>query len=355
MVNLERARQEYFAGILRQVAHLTDTDTGLNYALLDDKGSYVVRTGQVDGGGVLLRRELPVLFLDPRQVTLRSSVSPRPLVWTVQVSPAPDDTLMAAAQGARSIRLLIATATLAIVLGLIVVLRVTRASIDLASMRSDFVSSVTHELKTPLTTILGVSETLSRGRVTTGDGLNRYAQLLMQESRRLIRLVDNVLAYARVTDVTEVYSFQPLEPAELVAAALRGFPDLKSSSTVEIDVPRSLPTIRADRTSVVLTLDNLIDNALRYSYGERWLAIRGRAHDGRVAIAIEDHGAGIPEAELPLITKRFVRGRATEVPGSGLGLAIVTRVVRDHGGHMHIDSVPGRGTTVTLELPVAGE
>jgi signal transduction histidine kinase len=355
MVNLERARQEYFAGILRQVARLTDTDTGLNYSLVDDKGRYVVRTGQVDGGGALLRRELPILFLDPRQVTLRSTVSPRPLVWTVQVSPAPDDTLMAAAQGARWIRSVIATATLATVLGLIVAVRVTRASVELASMRSDFVSSVTHELKTPLTTILGVSETLFRGRVTTGDGLNRYAQLLMQESRRLIRLVDNILAYARVTDVTEVYSFQPLEPAELVAAALRGFPDLKTTTTLEIEVPSSLPTIRADRTSVVLTLDNLIDNALRYSSGERWLAIRGRACDRWVAIAIEDHGAGIPESELPLITRRFVRGRSTDVPGSGLGLAIVTRVMRDHGGEMRIDSVPGRGTTVTLQFPMSAD
>src|SRR5262249_58024143 len=155
-----------------------------------------------------VRRDWPIRFLDQRQVTARSSLSPRPMTWTVQVSPAPDDALIAAAQGARWIRTVIASATLAAVLGLLVALRVARASIDLASMRSDFVSSVTHELKTPLTTILGVAETMVRGRVTTGDALNRYAQLLMQESRRLIRLVDNVLAYARVTDVTEVYSFQ---------------------------------------------------------------------------------------------------------------------------------------------------
>ncbi|HMF95251.1 MAG TPA: HAMP domain-containing sensor histidine kinase, partial [Vicinamibacterales bacterium] len=274
--------------------------------------------------------------------------------WTVQVSPARDDTLMAAAQGAPWIRSVIVSATFAAVLGLLVALRVSRASIDLATLRSDFVSSVTHELKTPLTTILSAAETLFRGRVTTSDGVNRYAQLLMQESRRLKRLVDNILAYARVTDVTEVYSFQPLEPAELVAAALRGFPDLKPPA-VEIDVPRSLPTIRADRTSIVLTLDNLIDNALRYSSGERWLAIRGCARDRFVDLAIEDHGAGIPAGELPRITKRFVRGRSAEAPGSGLGLAIATRVISDHGGQMTIDSVPGRGTTVTLVFPRAGE
>src|SRR5262249_53182064 len=255
MVNLQRARQEYFAGLLRQVARLTDTDTGLTYSLIDDRGKYVVRTGRQEStGSVLLRRELPILFLDPRQVTLRSSLSPRPLVWTVQVSPAPDDTLVAEAQGAPWIRSVIVSATLAAVLGLLVALRVSRASIDLATMRSDFVSSVTHELKTPLTTILGAAETLFRGRVTTSDGVNRYAQLLMQESRRLMRLVDNILAYARVTDVTEVYSFQPLEPAELVAAALRGFPDLKPP-TVVVDVPRSLPTLRADPTANVPTPD----------------------------------------------------------------------------------------------------
>jgi signal transduction histidine kinase len=352
MVNLERARQEYFAAILRQVARLTDADRGLNYSLVDDNGVDVVHTGETAGGDAPLRRELPILFLDPRQVTLHLPMSRPATIWTVEVSAARDDTLVAAAQGARRIRFVIGSAMIAVALGLLVAIRVTRASIELAGIRSDFVSSVTHELKTPLTTILSVSETLMRGRVTTAEALNRYAQLLMQESRRLIRLVDNVLAYARVTDVTEVYSFQPLEPAELVSAALRGFPHLRAA-TVEIDVPESLPTIRADRTSVVLTLDNLIDNALRYSTGDPWLSIRARERERFVEIAIEDHGVGIPPGELPTITKRFVRGRSTEVPGSGLGLAIVTRVMADHGGEVRIDSAPGRGTTVSLMFAVA--
>lgn len=352
MVNLRRAREDYFAGILRQVARLTDTDEGLSYSLVDDRGVNVVRTGQTSGGDALLRRELPILFLDPRQVKLHPLMSPPPKVWTVRVSAAGDDTRITAARAARRIRVVIASATIAVALGLLVAIRVTRASIALAGVRSDFVSSVTHELKTPLTTILSVSETLVRGRVTTPEALNRYAQLLMQEARRLTRLVDNILAYARVTDVTEVYSFQPLEPAELVAAALRGFPHLRPPA-VEIDVPASLPTIHADRTSVVLTLDNLIDNALRYSAGEPWVAIRARERGRFVEIVIADHGIGIPAAELPLITKRFVRGRSTEVPGSGLGLAIVTRVVADHDGQMRIESTPGGGTTVTLVFPVS--
>ncbi len=113
--------------------------------------------------------------------------------------------------------------------------------------------------------------------------------------------------------------------------------------------------MRVDRTSMVLALDNLIDNALRYSgEGDPWLSIRATEFAHAVEFAIEDHGAGIPASELPEITKRFVRGRTTKVPGSGLGLAIVTRVISDHGGHMSISSTPGVGTTVRLTLPVSG-
>ncbi len=240
MVNLRRARKEYFAGILQQVARLTDAGKGLDYSLIDDQGVYVVGPERRGRGEVMLSRQLPVLFLDPRQVTLPPSMSGSSRVWTVQVSAARDETLVVAAQGARRTRIVIASATGAAALGLFVAIRVARASIDFANMRSDFVSSVTHELKTPLSTIRGVAETLARGRFTSPNTVQRYSQLLMQESRRLIRLVDNLLAYARVTDVTEVYSFQPLEPSELVAAAMQGFPQL-DRSFVEIDVPGSLP------------------------------------------------------------------------------------------------------------------
>lgn len=347
MVNLQRARDDYFAGILHEVAGLTD-DRGLSYGLVDDAGRYVVAAATA--GNILFSRELPVLFVDPKQVVVPWSAAPSK-VWTVQVSLAADDTVVAAAQGANRMRVVFASATAAVLLGLFVAFRLTRASMALANMRSEFVSSVTHELKTPLATILTAADTLLRGRVTTGDGVKRYARLVAQESRRLKRLVDNLLAYARVTDVTDVYTFQPLEPAELVDAALRGFAQL-ADAAVQLDVPRTLPTIRADRTSIVLALDNLIDNALRYAVGQPWLAIRGTRRDGVVEISIEDHGVGIPASELPLVTRRFVRGRSSSVPGSGLGLAIVSRVVADHQGELRIESTPGCGTTIRLTFPV---
>ncbi len=128
-------------------------------------------------------------------------------------------------------------------------------------MRSDFVSSVTHELKTPLANIRAMADTLAR-RPIGGETVRDYAELLMQEARRLTRLVDNLLAYARVTDVTEMYSFEPIAPAELVDDVLQNFrhPLSEREFKVEVDMPVDLPLVRADRTAMMLTLDNLVDN-----------------------------------------------------------------------------------------------
>ena len=180
-----------------------------------------------------------------------------------------------------------------------------------------------------------------------------YAQVLVQETKRLTRLVDNLLAYARVTDVTEVYSFEGLAVSELVDDALRGFRYQLAELEFEVhaDVASDLPLIRGDRTALRLALDNVVDNAIRYGGAQRWLAIRACSRDTHVVIDIEDHGAGIPADELPNIHRKFVRGRFAVPGGSGLGLAIVSRIVADHGGRLTIQSTPGSGTTASLSLP----
>jgi signal transduction histidine kinase len=186
-----------------------------------------------------------------------------------------------------------------------------------------------------------------------GDRLREYAQLLVQESHRLSRLIDNLLAYSRVTDVTQLYSFEPLQPAAVVDEALRGFHRLMTEQGfhTRVDVPATLPAVRADRTSIVLALDNLIDNAMRYSGESRELTIRGEAHDRTVEIAIRDYGLGIDAEELTRVTGRFIRGRSAPGAGSGLGLSIVNQIIKDHGGALRLDSVKGAGTTAVIVLP----
>jgi signal transduction histidine kinase len=226
----------------------------------------------------------------------------------------------------------------------------------LTAMRSEFVSSVTHELKTPLANIRAMADTLVR-RPIGGETVRDYAELLMQEAKRLTRLVDNLLAYARVTDVTDVYSFEPVAPAELVDDVLQNFRHQLSERgfTVELDIPVDVPLVRADRTAMMLTLDNLVDNAIRYSPGPQFIRITARRDGANVVIEVQDHGAGIPPQELSTVRRKFARGRWAGAGGSGLGLAIVSRIVADHKGTFELDSEPGTGTKAKVYLPIAGD
>jgi signal transduction histidine kinase len=184
--------------------------------------------------------------------------------------------------------------------------------------------------------------------------IREYAQLVDQEAKRLSRLVDNLLAYSRVTDVSEVYSFEPLAAADLIDDLLRGFlPQLNEKGfELSVDIPADLAPLRGDRTALVLAFDNLLDNAMRYSGDSRWIGIRASQAEGRVKIEFSDRGVGIPEAELAVVVRRFVRGSNAASHGSGLGLPIVSRIVKDHGGTLRVDSAPQTGTTVSVMLPL---
>ena len=214
----------------------------------------------------MLVRDFPLLFLDPSVSMVALGSDPAVRTWTIRTSQSTDSALVGAAQGADEALLAAGAAALTLALGLILAIRAVRAGVALTAMRSDFVSSVTHELKTPLANIRAMADTLAR-RPIGGETVRDYAELLMQEARRLTRLVDNLLAYARVTDVTEIYSFEPIAPSELVDDVLQNFrhPLSEREFTVEVDMPVDLPLVRADRTAMMLAFDNLVDNAIRYS------------------------------------------------------------------------------------------
>src|SRR5262249_51205989 len=152
----------------------------------------------------------------------------------------------------------------------------------LAEMRSEFMSTVTHELKTPLATIRAAGDSVASGRVANEDTVKEYAQLVVQESKRLARLVDNVLAYARITDVAEVYHFEPLDLHAVIDEALGGFTAQLSAHAfdLDVDVPADIPPVHADRSAMRLLFDNIIDNALRYSGSSHWLKIEADRVDG---------------------------------------------------------------------------
>jgi len=255
-VNLAWVRRVYFAEILSQLDPIVNRRSRLDLAIFDDDGSLVWGRQHARGG---LTRKFPLLFLDPSSSVVAMSPG-NPRFWTAHASLAADSTLLGATRGADETLLVAGAAALTLAIGLIFAMKAVRAGVALAAMQSDFVSSVTHELKMPLANIRAMAETLAR-RPIGAEKIRTYAEYLLQEGRRLTRLVDNLLAYARVTDVTNIYSFEPIAAAELVDDVLESFrqPITDRDVTVQVAIPVDFPLVLADRAAMLLALDNLVD------------------------------------------------------------------------------------------------
>jgi two-component system phosphate regulon sensor histidine kinase PhoR len=260
-------------------------------------------------------------------------------------------------QGARGVFVLITLAAAVSMLALLLTVRAIRANTILASMKSDFVSGVTHELKTPLALIRLVGDTLARGRYASTETILEYATLLSEAASRLSQSIDNLLTYARYSDPNTQAAIElaPADVGDLVEGALECFmPTLEQRGfQLEVDVPPELPQVSADRPAMIQAIENVIDNAIKYSDARRVLRISARATGTYVRITLADCGTGIAQEDIGRVCDRFFRGRNSKASGSGLGLAIAHRVLRCHGGKVRIRSALNVGTEVDLLLLTA--
>jgi len=249
--------------------------------------------------------------------------------------------------------------TLAAVLlgGVAFALRAADRTMALSQLKSDFVSNVSHELRTPLASIRVFAELMRLGRVTAPEKVQEYGESIESESRRLTRLVDNILDFSRIESGRKTYRFEPVDVRTVVEATLRTF-DVRlrhDGFTVDIDAPPApLPLVAADADALAQALANLLDNALKYSGASRHVRVRIASEGDDVLVAVTDHGIGIAPTDQDKIFERFHRvasGPVHDVKGSGLGLAIVRHIAEAHRGRISVDSEPGRGSTFTIRLP----
>jgi len=355
LINLAWAREHYFGEIASQVAAIEGSDRSVRFAIVDDQGAPVVGAADTEPATApVARRMFQVAFFDPSAVALDPPPDLGLTWWTAVAEARGDPTLAAAERGASRTLAIAAVMTLTLAIGLIVSLRAAKASADLAVMRADFVSAVTHELKTPLANIRAINETLASGR-TTPEMIREYARMGIGEATRLTHLVDNLLAYSRVTDVADVYSFEPIRLGDAVERSLQEFAPMlqRDAFAVSVELADDLPPVKADPNALGLLLNNLIDNAIRYSRQSHVLTLRAHHSAAGVTLEVSDQGVGIAADELARVTRKFFRGRNSIAGGSGLGLAIVDRIVTDHGGTLGIVSVEGQGTTVSVTIPAA--
>ncbi len=244
---------------------------------------------------------------------------------------------------------------LVLLLGLVLTYRGVRRESELARLKSDFASNVSHELKTPLTSIRMYAEMLQEGIAATAADRDRYQQVIIRESERLGRLIANVLDFSRLERGTRRYDLQPVDLEELTRDALETFGRLSEGERISIRMhgvgPQKLPAVVADRDAAVQSILNLLSNAAKYSRGTPDIAVELRAGRGEVGVRVRDHGIGIPSSEQKKIFDDFYRApgaRKAGVEGTGLGLALVRRHLAACGGRVELWSVVGRGSEFTL-------
>jgi nitrogen-specific signal transduction histidine kinase len=227
----------------------------------------------------------------------------------------------------------------------------------LSELRAQFVASVSHELKTPLTAIRMFAETLQMGRCEDRDTQSEYLGTIVNECERLGRLVDGVLLFAKSENDRKIWHFRAVQPLDAVRAALRAleYPLSEQGFQLHLDVAEHLPAIQADRDALEQAVLNLVSNAIKFSGDSRDIRLGLRQEGGELVLAVTDFGIGVAPEEHERIFEKFYRARATEIraiPGAGLGLALVAQIMKAHGGSWSVAGSPGKGSTFTLRFPI---
>jgi signal transduction histidine kinase len=225
----------------------------------------------------------------------------------------------------------------------------------LSALRADFVSLVSHELRSPMAALIGSAQTLrERWRELAPEQRESFLGLIAHETSRLSALVEDVLDTSRIEAGTFSYSFSEVDLGELVRAAAAAAESFQDEVAVRAEVAGSLPTVRGDAKRLRQVLSNLIDNAVKYSPAGGEVRVSTRDENGRVQVAVSDRGPGIPAEQQRLIFEKFGRAKLGDKtkPGTGLGLYIARSIAEAHGGGIAVDSIADHGATFTLTLPI---
>jgi len=224
-----------------------------------------------------------------------------------------------------------------------------------AQRQFDFVSSVSHEFRTPVSVICSAGANLALGIVRNPEQVEKYGNLINREGNRIAEMVEQILEFAGARSNRKNYVYQTVAVAPLVEQVLSDFRPLfeENGFAVEEQTLADLPTIEADAKALRLALENLIGNAVKYSNGSRWIKISANAENKHIAISVEDRGIGIDPSELKDIFEPFYRGReaiAEQIHGNGLGLSLVKQIVAAHNGKIEVKSEHGKGSVFTIRI-----
>ena len=244
-----------------------------------------------------------------------------------------------------------------LIFGFILTVRTFSHELELARLKSDFVSTISHEFKSPLTAIRQLSEMLQEGRIPSEERRQQYYDVLVEQSDRLSHLTENVLSFAKMEEGKKKFIFESTDIHHLLDEIVSAAGDRvhHDDFDLSLDIDRPLPSIKIDREAVTQAVNNLIDNAIKYSGSSNKVFIKGYKKDAWIVISVQDFGMGIKKEEIDKIFGRFYRGGdelTRTVKGSGLGLTLVKQIIDAHKGTIDVESEIGAGSTFVVKLPI---
>jgi len=249
--------------------------------------------------------------------------------------------------------------TLIIVLafGAFIIARTISHEMEVLKIKSDFVSSVSHEFKTPLTSIKALTERLQKGKVKDPSKVEQYFSVISQNTDKLTRLVKNILDFSKIEEGKKEYEFAETDVAQLVVQQIENFKKEETQKEVKIrtEIRQNIPHLSVDKDALSQALMNLLDNASKFSLDKKEIYVNVKKDAENVIIEVKDRGIGISQDDLNKIFDKFYQGRNAikqSVKGTGLGLTLVKHIVEAHGGRISVESKIGQGSTFYLIFPL---
>lgn len=254
----------------------------------------------------------------------------------------------------------LAVMNLILLAGLVILLKTISSQMQLAKMKSDFVSNVSHELRTPLALIRMFAETLEMGRVPSEEKKHHYYRIIASESNRLTRMINNILDFSKIEAGKK--SFHPgwCDLRQLLAEVLKSYQyHLEQQGfSITTQIAEDLPKIYLDPEAISQAILNILENAAKYSRETKAIDVRLFQENSEIVLAITDQGIGIPKALQRKIFDKFYRASDSlvhDTKGSGLGLALVKYIMDFHKGRVAVESTPGKGSRFSLIFSIEKE
>ncbi len=228
---------------------------------------------------------------------------------------------------------------------------------EMDQMKTDLMSMVTHEIRTPLATVRGFAQILLKGGIG-GDKSKEFLEIINRQSNRLVNLVNDFLDITRIESGRQVITKGPVDMDKLIQNAVADLKPLADEKNISLEYasPGRVPEVFGDRNLIEQVLINLLSNAIKYSPKGAWARVALAQQNGSVSIAVQDNGLGIPKESIPRLFEKFYRVRCDDrkdIIGTGLGLSLVKQIIDVHQGTIRVESEHGKGSTFTFTVPTA--